>query len=294
MRQTGGLDFGRADNPTLLATRDNLHRARLPYEWLDPAAVQERFPQFRLDADMMAVYQPDAGYLAASECVLAMANAAAGYGATIRTQTRVTNCEVQADSVTIETTTATYSAGRVVITAGAWAAQILGLLDLPLPLLPTREQLVFFDPADAALFTPERCPIYISHGEPTFYGIANISGKGFKAAVHGGGQATNPDNTNRVVDPEYIERVRGFIQQHIPQADGPVKEARVCLYTMTPDEDFIIDCHPAYPHVIFGAGFSGHGFKFGVLIGKILADLALEGATSHNISRFKVARFLPA
>ncbi len=290
--QTGGLDFGRADEPTLLAVRDSLDQASLGYEWLAPAAVQQRFPQFHLDDDMMAVYQPDAGYLAASDCVLTMVNAATSAGATVKTQARVTNCEVHGDAITIETTSESYSAARIIITAGAWTAQILGLLDLQVPLLPTREQLVFFDPPDAALFAPERFPVFVQRARTLIYGIPDVAGSGLKAGIHGSGQAVNPDDVNREVETDYIDRVRGFVQRYLPQGVGPVKDTRTCLYTMTPDEDFIIDRHPAYPHVIFGAGFSGHGFKFGVLIGKILTDLALQGTTAHNIRRFKVDRFL--
>src|SRR5256885_6724200 len=115
-----------------------------------------------------------------------------------------------------------------------------------------------------------------------------------KAAVPLLNEPTDPDTTNRTADQSYVQRVTDFLRRYIPQAVGKVNETRVCLYTMTPDEHFIIDKHPAYPHVVFGAGFSGHGFKFGVLIGRILADLAMKGTTPYDISLFSVKRLLEA
>lgn len=291
LQQTGGLDFGKADNESLLETRDNLAAGGIAHEWLTPAEVANRFPQFRLDDDMMGVYQADAGYLAASKCVTTQVNLAQKHGAVLVTEARVTGIEPHTDSITVQTTSGRFNAARLVITAGSWAGQLLQMLDLDVPLQPTRERLMFFETAAPDQFTPDRFPVYIAHGdEDWFYGIGSIDGSGLKSAVHSGKHPTDPDNTNREVEPEYIAEVRAFLQRHIPQGDGPVKETRVCLYTMTPDKHFILDRHPAHPHITIGAGFSGHGFKFGNLTGQILADLALEGTTAHDISLFTLGR----
>ena len=291
MRKTGGLDFGQADSTSLIAFRDNLRQAGIACEWLSPAEVARRFPQFQLDENMMGLYQADTGYLMASRCVTAQARLAQQHGATIHTRTQVTGIEIHTDSVSVRTATDHYSAARLVITAGAWAGPLLGSLGLPNPLQPTRERLIFFEPAEPAAFMPDRFPVFIAHSEPWFYGIPSVNGGGLKAAIHAQTHATDPDHTDREVESEYIEQVRRFLQRHIPKGDGQVKETRVCLYTMTPDHHFIIDQHPAHPHVVIGAGFSGHGFKFGILTGQILADLAIKGETPHDISLFTVRRF---
>jgi monomeric sarcosine oxidase len=291
MVRTGGLDFGAEDSPSLVATRDNLYAAGVPYEWLTPDEVSRRFPQFWLEPHMRGGYQPDAGYLAASRCVITLVEMAQKCGATVLTKTPVARVEVMPGSVRVHTADARYEAGRLVITAGPWAPRLLGMLDLNLPLQPTREELVFFEPPQKALFLPDRFPIFIYHDVPWKYGLPNVDGAGLKVAVHGRHEPTDPDHTRRTPDPDYIEDVRAFVQKFIPQGDGPVNEARICLYTMTPDEHFVIDRHPAYPHVVFGAGFSGHGFKFGILIGRILADLAIHGNTPHDISLFSIKRF---
>lgn len=292
MHQTGGLDFGKHDSASLIATRDSLRQAGIACEWLSPTEVARRFPQFRLEDDMMGLYQIDSGYLMASECVKAQARLAEQHGATVHTQTHVTGIEIHSDSVSVQTATDHYSAARLVIAAGAWAGLLLDRMGLGVPLQPTREGLIFFEPADNTAFMPDRFPVYISHGDTWFYGIPSVNGSGLKAAVHGRNHATDPDHTGREVEPEYVDQVRHFLQRHIPRANGKVKESRACLYTMTPDHHFIIDQHPTHPHVIIGAGFSGHGFKFGILTGQMLADLATQGNTSHDISLFSVSRFL--
>ena len=185
-----------------------------------------------------------------------------------------------------------FSAARLVITAGAWAGPLLDGLGLQVALQPTRERLVFFDPADPTPFTPDRFPVFIAHSDTWFYGIPSVNGSGLKAAIHAQTHATDPNNTDREVEQEYIDQVRDFLEQYIPGANGTVKEKRVCLYTMTSDHHFIIDKHPAHPHVVIGTGFSGHGFKFGILTGQMLADLATQGQTPHDISLFSVRRFL--
>jgi len=124
------------------------------------------------------------------------------------------------------------------------------------------------------------------------YGLPSLNGSGVKAAFHTGQKVTHPSEINYTPDDSTIEAIRNTLSPHMPRVmNGDVLATYICLYTMTPDEDFIVDNHPNYPHVAIGAGFSGHGFKFGTLIGKILSDLVLTGSTPHDTSLFKIARF---
>ncbi len=298
LRVVGGLDFGAADEDTLIATRDVLEEAGMSYDWLTPEEVSARFPQFRLDEHMMGLYQPDGGALHASRCVVAAARMALQHGATLQTGARVTAIEVHSDSVTVRTADESFSAARLVISAGGWSGPLLRTIGLELPLQPTREQLFFFDTQDPEAFLPGRMPYFREHGSRHklnsllhFYGIPNIDGCGFKASIHTNGEPTDPDNTLRTVDDSVCETLRAFFRRHVPLADSPLKTGRVCLYTMTPDEHFIMDCHPEHAHVAIGAGFSGHGFKFGAAIGKILADLVSRGESDVDISLFALSRF---
>jgi sarcosine oxidase len=290
MVHTGSLDFGVANWPSLVATRDNLAAAKIPYEWLSPAEVSERFPQFVLSDHMRALYQPDAASLFASRCVISQVGLAQKHGAVIHFNTPVTRIEPLHDSVRVQTPTGVYEARSLVVAAGPWAGKVLGAAGLVLPVQPTREEIVFFEPPETALFYPDRFPVFIAHGEIIHYGLPNVDGSGLKVGIHKRNEPTDPDNCKRIADDEYIEHMRSFLQAYIPRGVGQVNDTRICLYTMTPDEHFIIDQHPAYPHIVFGAGFSGHGFKFGILIGRILADLATQGRTSYDIGLFAATR----
>ncbi|MFN7208866.1 MAG: N-methyl-L-tryptophan oxidase [Aggregatilineales bacterium] len=291
MQRTGGFDFGAPDSPTLRATHQTLESASIPFEWLNAEEAMRRFPQFSLTAEMVALYQPDAAYLAASACVIAQTELAHALGAELLFETPVRRIEPLHDGVRVHTVDRAYEAGKLILTGGAWMGKLLGALDLGLPLQPTREQIVFFEPRDPDLFAPERCPVFIFHSPTWFYGLPDVDGSGVKVGIHGNDDACDPDQVNRTPDAAYIERVAAWTRQHLPLAAGAVKEARICLYTMTPDEHFVLDQHPAYPQIVFGAGFSGHGFKFGNLIGKLLADMALGNPISYDLSLFSVARF---
>lgn len=293
--KTGGLDFGTWHNQRFIATRQAMLDMGIHFEQLSALDVHEMFPQFHLTDNMGALFQPDAGILRASACVVAHAKLAQRHGAVFLEHCIVQKIAPSRQGVTIETTQGAFSAGRLAICMGAWAKTLLAPLGLDLPLQPTREQVVYFNPDPIEDYTAPNIPIYIcwgDEGDDIFYGMGSVRGSGFKAAQHLSYVLTTPETINRTPDASYIEKVRGFLKRHIPRAaDAPLVEAKVCMYTMTPDEHFIIDRHPAYPHIAFGAGFSGHGFKFSTLIGKIVADLASQKPIDHDLSLFRADRF---
>lgn len=292
MHYTGQVDFGPQTSDTFQAFRDTLVATGIAHDWLTPAELAQRFPQFQLSEDMMAIYHAEAGYLAAATCVLTLIQQAQQHGAHIQTGAHVQQIDIEGDSVVVRTADQTYSAARLVVTAGSWAGKVLGQLDLTLPLRPTRQQVIFFQTQDLSLFGPDRFPVYIAHGDPWYYGLPSVNNGGLKTAIHNlRDDVVDPDTMNRSVDPAHVEVVRGFLRRCLPLADSAPASTRTCLYTVTPDDHFILDHHPAYPQVVIGAGFSGHGFKFGILIGQILADLALKGATAHDIALFRLQRF---
>lgn len=292
MHYTGQVDFGPQTSDTFQAFRNTLVATGIAHDWLTPAELAQRFPQFQLSEDMMAIYHAEAGYLAAATCVLTLIQQAQQHGAHIQTGAHVQQIDIEGDSVVVRTADQTYSAARLVVTAGSWTGKVLGQLDLTLPLRPTRQQVIFFQTQDLSLFGPDRFPVYIAHGDPWYYGLPSVNNGGLKTAIHNlRDDVVDPDTMNRSVDPAHVEVVRGFLRRCLPLADSAPASTRTCLYTVTPDDHFILDHHPAYPQVVIGAGFSGHGFKFGILIGQILADLALKGATAHDIALFRLQRF---
>jgi sarcosine oxidase len=293
--RTGGLDFGLPDDPMLQNTFDSVKTMNIPHEVLSPAEAQKRFHQFRFDDDMCILYQPDSGILPASKCVLAHIRLARAGGATILENTPVKKVSVLGDSVEVRTVSETYRAGKLVITAGSWAKSVLSELGLNLPFTPHQCQVVYFQPDNPADYETECFPTFIAHLEKAYgrmpYGMASYLGSGVKVAFHKGTPVNHPSEVNYVPGDDEVKRIRTFTHKYLPATNAPLKSTMICLYTMTPDEHFVIDTHPEYTHIVFGGGFSGHGFKFSTLIGSILSDLALKGETEHDITLFNAARF---
>ena len=294
--QTGGIDFGPAGDESLEATISAMQASGLPYELLTPAEAQASFPQFRLADNFKALYQPDSGFVRASQAVLGHIKLAQTNGAVVQECTAVSEIRLMADSAEVTASDTTYAAGRLVVAAGGWAKSLLAQTGLDLPLVPLRCQLNFLAPADLSPYEAANCPVWIAHVASLFpeaiYGIPSHDGSGFKIAFHGGPAFTHPSEISRQPEAKDVAALRPFMRAHIPGiAQAPLRESRICLYTQTPDEHFIVDAHPEHNHVVIGAGFSGHGFKFSTIIGKILTDIALDGETPHNDSLFKIGRF---
>jgi sarcosine oxidase len=293
--QTGGLDFGTADE-----VRDTLETVQafgLPHEVLSPRDAEDRFPQFRFNDNTIVLYQPDSGLLKASKCVRAHIRLAQQHSAIVLEQTPVTGIMIQPDGVRVTAANDTYDAGRLIITAGAWAKSLLASIGLNLPLQPLRCQEAHFQPDQSPeRFTAEHMPVFIYHGtdERGFktYGLPSVDSSGVKVAYHGGAPFEHPSQISYTPNENEVERIRKFSRQYLPViGDCPLGLTRICLYTMTPDEHFIIDQHPEYPQIVVGSPCSGHGFKFSTMIGHILADLALTGRADQDISLFSVRRF---
>jgi sarcosine oxidase len=293
MLTSGGLDFARPGTASFEATRDTLLMAGVIFEQLDRDAIAERFPQFQLPEDTIGIYQPDAGILNADLCVATLAAEARRRGAALHQNEPARHLAAAGDGVEVRTAAASYTADRLVVTAGSWARPLLCQLGLDLPLVVTQEQVGFFAPRDPQLFRPGRFPIFIHHiaDSTSTYGFPIYGLPAVKVAYHHGGAAVAPESEDRTLDSAQLEALRTYLVRWIPQAAGEQIFAQTCRYTNTPDQHFIIDRHPAHPQIVIGSPCSGHGFKFGVLIGAILADLAERGATDHPIGMFGIGRF---
>ncbi len=294
--QTGGIDFAEPVTQSIHDTRANLIATGVPFESLDSVAIRQRFPQFAVSEQAVGFYQADSGILDASKCVLTMIGAARVRNAVVYEHEPAQHIQPLAIGVEVRTANATYRADRLVVTAGSWARPLLQQIGLDLPLTVTKEQFAFFAPHDLALFVPGRCPIFIQHMQtgPSVYGFPSFGLPGVKIAFHNDGAQIQPEDTDRSVDPERYAALQAHITRWLPQAAGETLLTQTCRYTSTPDHEFIVDLHPSHPQIVIGSPCSGHGFKFGVLIGSILADLVESGTTSHSIERFRLSRFAHA
>jgi sarcosine oxidase len=190
--------------------------------------------------------------------------------------------------------TADYDADRLVIAAGAWLPELAPELELPLAI--ERNVLFWFEPAATPeLLTPDRLPVYIVEldDDHAFYGFPLLPDQGIKVARHHGGRPTTPDHVDREASAADEAPVRDFLEHYLPAAAGPRRDARVCMYTNTPDQHFIIDTHPADARVVIASPCSGHGFKFSNVIGSIVADLAINGGSDYDIAFLSLKRFAP-
>ncbi len=290
MRTTGGLDIGPPDGVLVRGSRKSCAEHGLPHEYLSRSQLEGRYLQFRHVDDVAGVYQPDAGILAASRCVTAQVDAARRLGARIIENERVHQIELRRDLIVVHTPRARYEAERVMVVAGPWASALLAELALPLTVI--RKTVGYFAPLDPASFALERFPIFIYQTpRGCFYGLGPFGLDSIKLAEHSGGDLVDPDRVDRNFTAADEAPLRWFLTEHLPAAAGACLYHQVCLYTRTPDEDFIIDLHPDDSRMAIAAGFSGHGFKFGPVVGEILADLVLTGRTDHPIGRFELSRF---
>lgn len=293
MVQTGGLDFGRPDAEVLAEIEATYRAGRIPYERLDRQAIASRFPQFRLPEDIIGLWQADYSVLAADDCVGTMAAQAARHGASVHYGERVTAVKPNGDGVTIETDQATYRSDRVVLTAGAWMRPLLHRLGLDLPLTVTRETVLYLAVTHPEWFVPGTFPLVI-HRFPGNLSLGSFfpsfGHAGVKALIDRVGAVVDPDDPDVAVRPSMLERIRAYAMDILPDATGEVLWSGTCRYTMTPDEDFVIDLHPEHRSIIIASPCSGHGFKFAPIIGEILGELAVDGFTPRDITRFRLGR----
>jgi sarcosine oxidase len=298
--QTGGLDYALPGTPSFESTRATLAALKIEFEQLDRAAVARRFPQFHMPDDIVAIYQRDSGILDANRCVATLAAEARRHGADVRENEPARQIGAAGAGVEVRSATASYFADRLVVTTGAWARPLLGQLGLELPLTVTKEQVAYFAPpsADAETgmpdqFAPSRFPIFIHHDaeNPAAYGFPIFGRPGVKVAFHQGGPVIEPESDQRAADSTINAGLHDYLARWIPGAAGALLFSQTCRYTNTPDQHFIIDRHPEHPQIVIGSPCSGHGFKFGVLIGAILSDLAEHGASEYPIGMFGLGRF---
>ena len=310
---TGGVYFGRRDAEFSTGAVTSAKQHGLAHAVLDRAAIAARHPQFRVPDDFVALHDPAAGFLLSERCIAAHARLARAHGAELHEEEPILDWHADARGVRVTTARATYEADRLILTAGAWTPKLL----LPLPdgsegrgegsafsvssaakhtsVLPTltvtRQTLCWVRPRNSAPLALGTLPVWAVtlDGSHVYYGfpICPAGGDGFKLALHAPGPPTDPDTLDRTPQPNDDAGIQSFLKSHIPDAAGPTIATRVCMYTSTPDQHFIIDRHRAHAdtgNVIIASPCSGHGFKFSSVIGEVLADMATLANTRQDIA----------
>jgi sarcosine oxidase len=285
------LTVGPAGCELVTGVWESSRRHGLPVEELSAAGIAARTP-FRFPAGYVGAMEQNAGFLYVEDCVRAHIDSAVSLGADVRGEEPAREWTVAGNGVEVTTDRGTYRAAKLVITAGAWATQLLA--DLGVPLTVMRQVLLWFDVGgNAVRFNRRNFPVFIADvpGGP-FYGLPAIDLYGLKIARHyNAPPLPTPDGVSWDVTPDDEPPVRAFLDTYLPGAVGKLTKGQVCMYTLTPDKHFVIDVHPRFPQVAVACGFSGHGFKFAAAVGEVLADLADAGRTSHPIGLFRATRF---
>jgi sarcosine oxidase len=290
----------------------------LPFEELDGAEVSRRFPAFRVPPELRVVYQRDGGFLLPERCIVAHVDGARARGAELRTGERVLEWSARENGVRVRTDRGELEAERLVLTAGAYSQDVARLA--PGMVVAQRQVLAWLEPKRPELFAADRFPVFnLALEEGHVYGFPILGVRaaakrtpsgifarsesaladfdlahrtGFKLGYYDPeGVRGEPDSISRKVAPEDEVPLRRFAERYFPDGAGRTLELQACLFELSPDEHFLIDRHPETDLAVLGAGFSGHGFKFCSVVGEILADLALDGDTLHDIGFLRLERF---
>ncbi|NED37150.1 N-methyl-L-tryptophan oxidase [Streptomyces sp. SID8499] len=289
----------RAAGPEVFAVHERAAAAHgIDYELLDAAALRDRYPQFRVADTRVGLLEPGGGFVRPEAAISAQLDLAQRYGAQLHRGERVLAVEASASAVTVRTDAAAYTADQVVLCAGGWLA---GLLDDPrlARLFGVYRQVLHWFAVEGAGqdFSPERFPTFIWNGvsraDDYFYGFPSVDGATVKVAT---GQLDH-----RTADPDMLDRTvtadeaagfhRAMISGRLPGVSARAARSQVCMYTVTPDEAFVIDRLPGRERVLIASPCSGHGFKHSAAIGEALAELVTDGATTLDLTPFALGRF---
>ena len=284
---TGGLDIGPPGGARFENSRRSCLEHGIPFEELDGAEVNRRFPGYHVPESLRAIHQADAGYVRSEAAIRAHVAAARELGAEIVTESPVRGWEKRASGFHVETASGAWEAKRLVFTAGAWAGHLVPELA---PLCrPERQTMLWTEPVNAASFEPERFPVFILHAPlGRYYGFPSDRGEGFKIGrYHRGAEPVpDPDRLDRECSPEDEAAVREAVAAYFPEANGPTRRMAACMFTNSPDEHFILDRHPAADGAFIAAGFSGHGYKFCSVVGRVMADFCLGEEGKWGVEGF--------
>jgi sarcosine oxidase len=288
--RTGGLDLAPSDAAIGLDDyRSSMAAAGVPFEELDAGEVMRRWPQWKLDDEVTALFQQKSGIAMASRANATHRRLARENGATLMDGSEVAGVREVDGEVEVVVDGKPLRVGSLIVAAGAWTAPVLAGLDFRLPLEVTLEQVVYLESSDLLSFHPSRFPIWIWMDEPSFYGFPVFGEPAVKISWDRCEIVTDPET--RSFDPrdDVTQAVTEFASRHLPGAAGPVRIAKTCLYTLTPDRDFIVDRVPGTDNVFMAVG-AGHAFKFASLLGRLLVELALDGSTVEDITPFRADR----
>ncbi|MFO0961737.1 MAG: N-methyl-L-tryptophan oxidase [Phycisphaerales bacterium] len=299
LHRPGVLYLGARSSAVVVASGRSGGAHGVACETLDAAGVHARFPQFHAPADWCGLFEPGAGFVRPERAVAAFARVARARGARIHEHERALSWEeLPGGGVRVVTDRGEHRAGALVLCAGAWTPALAAAMGVRLT--PLRVVIGWYAPRDPAACASPGMPVwYIDRGEgvPGIYGIPTAPDQGepagVKVAMHGDGTPCDPDAPRVPASARELEAIRAALEELVPCAAGAATAGSTCLYTMSPDGDFVVDRMPGCRRVFVAAGFSGHGFKFAPVVGEILADFVQHGTSPLPAHFLTMARLWP-
>ena len=276
--QVGVLQIGPEDGVVVPGVMKAAEQHNLSVERLDAHEIERRYEGLKVPEHLSGVLETEAGFLMVEDCVKAHLDVAQAAGAELRFPVEVQGWS-DSDPIRLQTSAGEIQTKKLVVTAGAWATELLGSLGVP---FEVRRKSLFWYGTNSDVYRAENgFPGFLFElPEGVFYGFPQIDSQGLKLADHAGGRTiTDPLTLDREIDLNEQRQIDTFLQTHFPQVGQKCLSHAVCMYTMTPDEHFLVDRHPENENLVFAAGLSGHGFKFTSVLGKALAEMALDGTT---------------
>jgi sarcosine oxidase len=288
---TGSLDVGTPQSDIVKGAKASCAEHRLFHEVLSAREVNRRWPGYRLSDDYEAIYQPDGGFVASERAIVKHVEMAQALGAEIHAREAILGWEPTASGgVRVKTDRATYEAGQLVLSTGAWIGEHVP--QLKKTAVPERQVLGWFQPKVREHYQLGRFPVSnFKSSVGHFYQFPVWHVPGFKIGLyHHLGETGAADALSRDVTKHDEEVLRAGVAKYFPDANGPLMGLRACLFTNTPDEHFVIDRLPGAPQVVVASPCSGHGYKFASVMGEILADLATGKTPAFDLDLFKLGR----
>jgi sarcosine oxidase len=292
LRITGVLSVGLEESEIIAGTKRAAGTHDLALQVLSRSEVERRYPMLRLQPDEVALFEPDAGVLDPERAVRAHLKVASDAGAQLDFGVTMKRWEPSRDGVEIHLDNGqTIRAKTLVLSLGAWVREFFESLGIPTRI--QRNVQAWFFPSDDR-YSAGNFPAFLLDraGLPApLYGFPDF-GDGVKAAFHGAGAITDAQHLEREIDfAADVQPIVDEMDRWMPGAAATFRDATPCMYTLTPDTDFVIDRHPEHSNVVLCGGFSGHGFKFASVIGEMGADLTLAGQSRHDIGFLSLRRF---
>ncbi|XP_006042226.4 peroxisomal sarcosine oxidase isoform X1 [Bubalus bubalis] len=297
-RQTGLLLLGMKENPELKIIQATLSRQGVEHQCLSSEELKQRFPNIRLARGEVGLLEVSGGVLYADKALRALQDAIRQLGGIVHDGEKVVEIKPGLP-VTVKTTSRSYQAKSLIITAGPWTNRLLRPLGAELPLQTLRINVCYWqEKVPGSYSVSQAFPCFMGLGLSLaphhIYGLPSREYPGLMKVCYHHGNNADPEERDcpaAFSDIQDVHILSGFVRDHLPDLQPEPAVMEHCMYTNTPDGHFVLDRHPKYDNIVIGAGFSGHGFKLSPVVGNILYELSMKLTPSYDLTPFRISRF---